>query len=318
MHVRMESGAGSRGSADHQHAEPAASAVSRVRELAARLVKEDAPSVLDITAGAIPSMPDSIGSSRMVGLGTDESALSANLTLTEHHVQDITTDSKLPFNDHEFDVVIGVFPVDHLTRPADLFWEASRVLKPGGLFLAVYSQALIPPRFSNTWKQAGDDERLLALLEAFVKSDRFESPRVFVAKDTSHPDGAHESEPLYAVYADARGGNGATRHVARSQLAQHAAGQQEIDERKRWMRHTLECPYCGEALEKWMVPDTPFNEWPNEYFYVCFNDDCPYFVRGWDLVGGLGNVGSYRLIYDPEKDVCHAAPVIGSSAVPRG
>ena len=108
------------------------------------------------------------------------------------------------------------------------------------------------------------------------------------------------------------------KRAARPLRSQHAVDPDEIEERKRWIRHTLCCPYCGESLQKWMVPDTPFNEWPNEFFYVCFNDDCPYFVRGWDLVGALGNVGSYRLIYDSEKDACYAAPVIGSSAMAKG
>jgi hypothetical protein len=59
-----------------------------------------------------------------------------------------------------------------------------------------------------------------------------------------------------------------------------------------------------------MVPDMPFTEWPNEFFYVCFNDDCSYFAEGWTAMARLGNFGSYRFMYDPDKDACHQFPAL--------
>jgi SAM-dependent methyltransferase len=296
---------------------PAAVAL-HVRELIERLSAETRPNVLDLTAGALSFIPENIAAPKIVGLGRDGSALAANPMLTEHHVQDIAHDVRLAFDDHSFDIVIGTFTMDHLTRPAELFNEVCRVLAPGGLFLAIYSRDLVPRRFISTWKAPGDDERLLSTLEAFVRSDLFESPRVFVAGHTPHAIGRAAIAPVYVVYADTRGRNGKRRRAARTEPAQADVSRAEIDERKQWVRHTLRCPYCDEKLEKWMVPDTPFNEWPNEFFYVCFNDNCSYFVNGWELVGALGNVGSYRLMYDPDHDVCRAAPVIGSSATAKG
>ena len=33
------------------------------------------------------------------------------------------------------------------------------------------------------------------------------------------------------------------------------------------------------------VPDNPFGcTWDNDYMYICFNDACPYYVRGWDFM----------------------------------
>ena len=74
---------------------------------------------------------------------------------------------------------------------------------------------------------------------------------------------------------------------------------------------TLQCPYCGERLNKWAVPDNPFAcTWDNDFMYICFNDKCPYYVRGWEFMYREGNRGvSYRLMYYPEKDRCMPIPV---------
>ena len=39
--------------------------------------------------------------------------------------------------------------------------------------------------------------------------------------------------------------------------------------------------------------------------YVCFNNDCPYLVEGWQVMNEQGNPGfSYRLMYNPDQDRC--------------
>ena len=41
-----------------------------------------------------------------------------------------------------------------------------------------------------------------------------------------------------------------------------------------------ECKHCGQKMDKWAVP--PASTWDTEFHYVCFNDECPYFVKGWE------------------------------------
>jgi len=36
------------------------------------------------------------------------------------------------------------------------------------------------------------------------------------------------------------------------------------------------CPHCESRFRKWRVPDEA--TWDEEFFYVCFNDDCPYYT----------------------------------------
>jgi hypothetical protein len=70
----------------------------------------------------------------------------------------------------------------------------------------------------------------------------------------------------------------------------------ELKKREKAVHTTFCCPHCGEKLRKWAVPDNPFCQtWDNEFMYICFNDLCPYYVRGWNLMYKQANkTMSYR------------------------
>jgi hypothetical protein len=78
---------------------------------------------------------------------------------------------------------------------------------------------------------------------------------------------------------------------------------------------TPRCPHCNTELKKWQVPQTIFTEWPNEYFYICMNDECSYFVRGWETMQNQGRHGSYRLMYDPLTNCCQPVPVMNKNTL---
>ncbi len=40
------------------------------------------------------------------------------------------------------------------------------------------------------------------------------------------------------------------------------------------------CPHCESHLVEWRVPEEA--SWNEDFFFVCFNDDCPYFEEGWE------------------------------------
>jgi hypothetical protein len=89
---------------------------------------------------------------------------------------------------------------------------------------------------------------------------------------------------------------------------------EDLAVRKQQVRETLSCPYCEEKLAKWRVPESPFNEWPSEFQYICFNDRCDYFVKGWFTMAAQGSFGSYRFMYDPSTNGCHPLPVLSREA----
>ena len=89
----------------------------------------------------------------------------------------------------------------------------------------------------------------------------------------------------------------------------------EIEQRKKEIKDTMCCPYCGERLKKWAVPQGVMVTWPNEFMYVCLDDGCPYYLRGWTVMESMGNTCSYRLMYDPLTDSCQPIPVPNSRAL---
>ena len=67
------------------------------------------------------------------------------------------------------------------------------------------------------------------------------------------------------------------------------------------------CPYCGQEMKKWKVPLN--STWPHDFFYVCFNNNCPYFVQGWKHIQDHQQIKtSYRCRLDPDSDYARRYP----------
>ena len=68
------------------------------------------------------------------------------------------------------------------------------------------------------------------------------------------------------------------------------------------------CPHCSQEMKKWKVPIA--STWANEFFYVCFNDECPYFVQGWEHIWEQqATKASYRCRLDPDTGEYGPIPV---------
>jgi SAM-dependent methyltransferase len=302
-------------------------ALATLEKLIGELIIEENPLILDLMAGWDSHIPKNLNPSKVVGLGLNENELKENDGLSEIVIHDLNRDPILPFQDDYFDAVINTVSVDYMIKPIAVFSEIGRILKPGGLFLVVFSNRMFPQKVVRIWRESSEDELVLLVEEFFHRAELFEKPSVFVSKGKPRPEDdkyAHlgiPSDPVYAVYAEKKGGNPSRKARPIVTMGYGESLDQEVlQKRKKAIRKTLQCPYCGEKMRKWAVPDNPFaNTWTNEFMYICFNDACPYFVRGWDSMFKQGNRGaSYRLMYNPEKDTCGPVPVPSPRALKEG
>lgn len=302
-------------------------ALRTVEKLIGELIVAEAPVILDLMAGWDSHIPKDMMPSRVVGLGLNENELKENRDLTEIVIHDLNKDPKLPFPENTFDAVINIVSVDYMIKPLDVFRDVGRILKPGGLFLVIFSNRMFPEKAVKIWRQTSEEERIILVEEFFHEAEQFEKPAVFVSKGKPRPKDdkyAHmgiPSDPIYAVYADKKGLRGSKK--GRSEVIidyNQSPSEKELEKRKSAIKDTLCCPYCGDKMNKWAVPYNPFAcTWDNDFMYICFNDACSYYVRGWDCMNRQGNRGvSYRLMYNPEKDRCMPVPVPTSRALREG
>jgi len=296
-------------------------ALDTVTDLVERLVPEGQSTILDLMASWDSHLPKSLEGATVVGLGLNRNELERNEAVSECVVHDLNADPVLPFNDERFDAVLCTVSVDYLARPVEVFREVARVLKPGGLFLVVFSNRYFPPKVVKIWREASDEERVQLVKEYFRLCDAFHEPRDFVSAGRPRPagdryaDSGLPSDPVYAVFADRKGGSAATRQLQSLEAPGAEVDPEALRDRRRMVARTLLCPHCEQPLSRWQVPQTPFVEWSSTYQFICFNDACPYYMGGWKTFENQGIPGSYRFMYDPDSGGCHSVPVLTPTAL---
>ncbi len=291
-------------------------ALSTVRRIIGRLVVEDSPTILDLMAGWDSHLPETMHPSRTVGLGLNPNELAANQRLTEWVLHDLNMDPSLPFPSDTFDVVLNTVSVDYLVKPREVFAEVNRVLKPRGLFLVIFSNRMFPEKATRIWKNSTEEERLRLVMDFFRTTPGFLEPRHFESSGKPRPSDdkyAHlgiPSDPVFAVYAEKEGSSSGRRERPAPEQLEEEPPAACATPAERVAGEWRTCPHCGSGLKKWRFPVSPFSNWDIEFVYICFNDSCPYLLRGWAVMRAQGNSGtSYRYAYEPVRKTPLVLPI---------
>ena len=74
------------------------------------------------------------------------------------------------------------------------------------------------------------------------------------------------------------------------------------------------CPHCGAVLQFFELPEA--GGWDQRCHLACFNNDCPYYRRGWDWMMSQYNVKvSYRYRLDPASGCASPIAVWSETAL---
>ena len=91
-----------------------------------------------------------------------------------------------------------------------------------------------------------------------------------------------------------------------------------IETKQQYLERVLEmqkpkCPHCDQEMSLWEVPPVTFSDglgWGEPYLFLCFNDECPLYVQGWDdLEKNYAQRASMRCFNYPGTDNFECMPV---------
>jgi SAM-dependent methyltransferase len=152
--------------------------------------------VLDLMSSWVSHLPpaEQLALGRVVGLGMNAEELAANPRLARSDVVDLNAAPQLPYPDASFDAVLCAVSVQYLTRPALVFAEAARVLRPGGRVAVATSHRCFPTKAIRAWHVLAPRDRL-ALIALYLERAGGFGPAELVDRS---PPGA---DPLWIVTA---------------------------------------------------------------------------------------------------------------------
>ena len=180
-----------------------ARALETITSLYRRLIRKDAD-VLDLMASYDSHLQGcSLQSLHALGMNADE--LQANRAATAWVVQDLNHAQTLPFEDAGLDAVVCTASVEYLTRPQAIFSEVLRVLRPGGVFVATFSNRWFPTKAIQVWSELHEFERV-GMVTQWMQHAGFSGLQTFSSrgwprpKSDPHAGETALSDPVYAAW----------------------------------------------------------------------------------------------------------------------
>ncbi len=158
--------------------------------------------VLDLMSSMESHLPDGV---QVTGLGMNEVEMQANPSLSDYVIHDLNLDPVLPFADETFDAVCCHLSIEYLLKPAQIFSEVARVLKPEGKVLVSFSNRWFPQKVVRIWQVLHEFERMRYVM-AHMENDFADFTTTSFRNWPRPEDDVHyfeipSSDPLYIVTA---------------------------------------------------------------------------------------------------------------------
>ncbi len=146
--------------------------------------------VLDLMSSWVSHLPD-VPYAEVIGHGMNATELRANPRLDRWFTQDLNADPILPLSTASVDAACVCVGVQYLQRPAEVFSELARVVRPGGPVVVSFSNRCFPTKAVAIWQalRPADQLRLVSL---YLEQGGF-------VGITPHDTRAGAGDPLWAV-----------------------------------------------------------------------------------------------------------------------
>jgi FKBP-type peptidyl-prolyl cis-trans isomerase 2 len=182
-------------------------ALAVVRNIYGNLL-QNGMKVLDLMSSWKSHIPNNIMLKSVVGLGLNKNEMENNNQLTGYIIHNLNTHPYLPFDDNHFDAVICTVSFEYMASPLEVFQDVSRILKPGGYFIVVFSNRWFPQKVVKIWTELHEFERIGFVMEFLLQSGKYSNLKTYSMRgllrpqdDKYYTNGAM-SDPVYAVWGN--------------------------------------------------------------------------------------------------------------------
>jgi SAM-dependent methyltransferase len=170
-------------------------AIAAVTQLYRELFAHDG-CILDLMSSWVSHLPSEAQYRRVVGLGLNRDELAANPRLDSFVVQNLNSESHLPFDSDEFDAAGVCVSIQYLTDPVAVLRDVGRVLRSGAPLVITFSNRCFPTKAVAIW-QALDDAGHGQLVMDYLRAAGNWTEIECLDRTPARPD----SDPLFAVVA---------------------------------------------------------------------------------------------------------------------
>ncbi|QXQ08575.1 class I SAM-dependent methyltransferase [Sphingosinicellaceae bacterium] len=138
--------------------------------------------VLDLMSSWVSHLPTDLPTSEVIGHGMNATELAANPRLDRWFIQDLNREPVLPLPTSSVDAVLCCVGVQYLQRPLEVLADVARVLRPGGRFIASYSNRCFPMKAVRIWLSL-DMAGQAGLIRTYLERTGFTAIEALVLSD---------------------------------------------------------------------------------------------------------------------------------------